>query len=110
MSPPVVSDSLASVGISVVGRLSTQKYPRSSSARIACDFPEPESPVNTMKGCPVFFFFGSGGAASRVLDFAGLALTASLRARAPRPLHREPAGPSGAASGRDDRRAPGRRE
>ena len=52
MSPPARSDSLARVGMSVVGRLSTQKYPRSSSARIACDFPEPESPVRTMNGWP----------------------------------------------------------
>src|SRR5262245_36398292 len=50
MSPPPRSDSFASVGISVVGRLSTQKYPRSSSARMACDFPDPDNPVKTMKG------------------------------------------------------------
>ena len=44
------SERFASVGISVVGRLSTQKYPRSSSARIACDFPDPDKPVSTMNG------------------------------------------------------------
>ena len=29
------------------------EVPRSSSARIACDFPEPDSPVRTMNGCPL---------------------------------------------------------
>ena len=35
--------------MSCVGRLSTQKYPRSSSARMACDLPAPDRPVTTMK-------------------------------------------------------------
>ncbi len=58
------SDSFASVGISVVGRLSTQKYPRSSSARIACDFPSPTSPVRTMNGWPPFGLRGPAPRAS----------------------------------------------
>ncbi len=46
-------DNSASVGIRLIGRLSTQKYPRSSSARIACDFPAPDRPVSTMNRLPV---------------------------------------------------------
>src|SRR5687768_18275158 len=37
--------SSAIIGMSVVGRLSTQKYPRSSSARTAWVLPAPERPV-----------------------------------------------------------------
>src|SRR5918993_3961172 len=48
-SVPCCSDNCASVGINIVGRLSTQKYPRSSSARIAWDLPDPDSPVITTK-------------------------------------------------------------
>src|SRR6185437_3542001 len=41
------SQSATACGASSVGRLSTQKNPRSSSECSACDLPAPESPVTT---------------------------------------------------------------
>jgi hypothetical protein len=44
-SAPPAFTSRANVGNIVMGRLSTQKYPRSSNAFVAADIPEPLSPV-----------------------------------------------------------------
>jgi hypothetical protein len=45
--------SSATLGISVTGRLSMQKNPKSSRQRLAALLPAPDIPVTTMKSMPV---------------------------------------------------------
>src|SRR5947209_10937 len=55
--------SSSSLGNSSTGRLSMQKKPRSSSARVAVDLPDPDMPVMTTIRCV------SGAGACSLLDF-----------------------------------------
>src|SRR5262245_33696267 len=99
-------DNRASVGINVVGRLSTQKYPRSSRARMAWDFPDPDSPVRMMNGYPGPAFPADCAAPAPLLLLFAFALgdvNGRLPLFRPRRPRRDRRPKSAAAYARDDR-------